>query len=98
MSDVPEPWIEGLKEIVSRIDQVVVSLDRIGSARVSTEAERAALLEQFMTEWEVFKSLAKARRVGLELLRETVSAGDVDTDEDFVDQLGIVERPAWPEK
>ena len=55
---------DAVLSVLRDLDQVVVSLDRIGSVTADqSEAERDAALAAFVREWEVFRKLAQARQI-----------------------------------
>ena len=95
MTDLPGHWRNRLKDVASRLDQVVVSLDRIGSLEPDPRA-RADAIQQFVEGWGIAGSLGEARRQVYALLEETVDKQTLGDDEDFVDKLGVVELPIWP--
>lgn len=64
--------------ILRDLNEIVVSLDRIGSEfeSLSGEDEYNRLVEEFLTEWEVFNKLSRART----LLQDAFS-NDLGTDD-----------------
>jgi hypothetical protein len=93
MKDVPDEWVEGLVEIASRLDQVVVSLDRLWTPE---EASRSgsSLTQQFIRE-EGAESLTRARRVALRLLEQTIDKATLGEDEAWDDRIEWLKLPIW---
>lgn len=94
LSDGDEQIVVGRRDLLAvlrQLEMIVVSLDHVGSATAeASEVERALVLQRFMTGWNVYRRLAKARRV----------LGDYFSDELGSDDMGELERelqavPCW---
>ena len=70
---------ESIVEVLRDIEQIVVSLDRIGSSWEDLGEETAHItLSTFVTEWCVFRKLASARQVLSEPFSEELGPDDMD--------------------
>ncbi len=65
--------------VLRDLEQIVVSLDRIGSAtQEQSETDQDAALAAFVREWEVFRKLASARRILSEPFSDELGPDDMD--------------------
>ena len=65
--------------VLRDLEQIVVSLDRIGSAtHDQSEREQDAALAGFVREWRVSEKLSRARRTLSEPFSDELGPGDMD--------------------
>jgi hypothetical protein len=73
-------------ELLTELEYLVTSLDRIGSAALSRKA-RMVELERFFVEGEVFSRLALARRTLAEAVDEGLSLEERESIEEKLEQI-----------
>ncbi|MEO6992959.1 MAG: hypothetical protein ABI273_04995 [Lacunisphaera sp.] len=92
-----EPFVtlskDQVSEILSALETIVVSLDRIGSEQARKHESRPEILSQFLDDYSVFEKLSSARRILLVACDQQRSQAEVDALEE---QLAKV--PSWNAK
>jgi hypothetical protein len=70
---------QDLVETVKFVDELVVSLDRIGSSTAElTAIERAKVADRYLDEWNVFRRASAVRRALAEYFDRELGSEDMD--------------------